>query len=268
MKKVFEWLINNIFAVVDLLIVVGTALYAIVSKSVYLHIFSVLEIVLMVIIFVQFIIYVAILIRNMTSYKAYHYPWLKIRAHYDYLKKVVIYQRDENDILHFKREAEIKANGDVHMVLDKFIWTGKSEATIPMKGRNVQEIREQKERKGVWKFFDIVLNKQLRKGKTLDISYDWVPIKDCSTSSPFVSQSTEEPTAYLKFEIDLGAEYANKEIILEEYRAIDSNAPLNEIEGEKFDHNGRYVWEIKKPKRFRYYIARWEWNKTNRPDKE
>lgn len=263
MKQFFGWLANNIFAIIDLLIVLVTGIYAFVSKWVYSYTFSVLEIVLISIILAQFIIYSIFAIRNMFSYSAYHYPWLKIRSQYDYLKKIVTYKMDDKDCLHFKREAEIKANVDLRVLLDKFIWTGSSIAQIPLKGKNVQEIREQKERKGVWKFFDIVLDRQLRRGKSLEISYDWPIISNCSSSSPFVSQSTEEPTKYIRFEIDLGVEYANKEIILEEYRAIDSNAPLNEFEGKKFDNNGRYIWEIKKPKRFRYYIARWNWNKQD-----
>lgn len=265
MKKVLEWVLNNIIALVDIIGTIGIGIYAFITKKQHAHNFSVLEIALLVILFLQFFVVVLIVVKNFSSYKSYHYSWFKIKPQCIFLEKIAIYKRDNNDVLNFKRKAVLKGTKDDNRITDKFIWTGNNPASIPIKGKNVQEIREQKERKGVWKFFDIILDKQLRKGKVREISYNWKPILNCSSSSPFVSQSTEEPTKLLRFEIDLGVAYANKEIILEEYRAIDANVPLNEIEGQKFDDNGKYVWKIKKPKRFRYYIARWEWHNTTAP---
>lgn len=255
MKKFLNWISNNIFCIIDIIILIGAPLYA-TLKSIEL---SLLDIILLVFFSLQIVFYIIVGLRNRFSYKSYHYNSLKIKTKYECIKKNIVYQRNDNDVLICKRDLKIKAlENNLDSILDKFIWTGKSDAKLPIKKENIQEIREQKNRKGVWKFFDIVFPMPLNKGEVLNFSYEWPAISDCSSSSAFVSTSTEVPTKYLEFEIDLGKEYKNQQIILAEYRALDSNWPLSQ-EIKNFDGNGKYVWKIDKPKRFRYYIARWDW---------
>ena len=258
MKKIFEWILNNILTLIQFLMPIGAVIYASVNATIRAE-FLLIDWILSAIIILQAGVVLFLYLRFRLSYKSYFYPSSKIKSSFEVLEKVVSYKRDENDTLTFKRKLTIKSKVDnLRSITDKFIWTGESKAQIPHGSLNIEDIRGMPQRKGIWRFYDITLNQCLRKGEKLTIEYFWEPILNCSTSSPFVSTPTEEATRNLKLEISLGPKYKNKPMILEEYRSIDGSTPL-ETHPVSFDQSGNYIWEVKKPKRFRYFIARWTW---------
>ncbi|MDO4303333.1 MAG: hypothetical protein Q4D94_05405, partial [Bacillota bacterium] len=195
---------------------------------------------------------------NRASYKSYYYPYSKIKTNYNVISKTIYYQVNERNELAFGRTMVIKSNIDnLDSIFDKFIWTGTSAAKVPNPRLHIQEIKECN-KIGIWKYFQIFLDSPISKGDTLEIRYEWPTIYNCNSSSPFFSTSTEEPTKEVNMILKLGKRYSDREIILEEYRAIEGDNPIS-TKRTKLDQWGDYTWPIKKPKRFRYYRIRWEW---------
>lgn len=186
------------------------------------------------------------------------YPTKCMRKPYKILRKTIKYRRNPDDTLTLIRSVFIRAkqNG-LDRVQDRFLWTGKTAAAYPRPKKGVARIQEEKHI-GIWKYFSAVFDEPIREGDTKDVEYRWNKIRDCSSSSPFVSTDTEFPTKELVFDICLGKEYANREIIFEEYRSIESECPISS-ERDALDEEGRIKWTIERTRRFRYYRARWSW---------
>ena len=107
-------------------------------------------------------------------------------------------------------------------------------------------------------FYDIIFDDCILKGETRVINNTFPNIKDCKSSRPFVASSTEDPTKKLIFNINLGREYANKEVVIETFRSNDSCYPINKKEMH-FDEEGKLYYTETRPKRFRYYVVSWSW---------
>ena len=167
----------------------------------------------------------------------------------------------ENNELHYHREMSIKANADIPEIVDKFIWTGNTKKSeFPLPRDNIRAIAKTDAPIGIWNYFRVIFNETLFKGKdSKPFSYKWPPISDYKSSSPFVSTSTNEPTKKLTLVIHLGSEYAGKELVLEEFRAIECMKEIS-TKTVEFDNSGRFEWTPERIKRFRYYRARWNWN--------
>ena len=195
------------------------------------------------------------------SFRAYNYRGKDIK--YDYIILNYKINKIENGkMLDYKlecsRELIIQSNKkNLDRILDKYLWTGKNPASIPETGKNIQSIMPLAKKPGIWNFYEILFYKRIDKKEQINIAYKWPEIKDCKSSSPFVSMPTEVPTKKLTFNIDLGSEYANQKLILEEYRSIDSDIVLSKNEY-RMDENGKCTIEIY-PKRFRYHIVSWNW---------
>lgn len=239
-------------------------MFAIVKKWMSNTHWSTFEIILVIFNAIIIIFFVILLIVNKTSYKAYIYPISKTRTNYIINKKITRYCRNEKNELNFSRELDIKSCcNSLESVFDKYIWTGNSNGLIPNPKKNIRKI--QLENKiGIWNYLRIVLEDPLRKGHPKLIKYNWPLIKDCNSSSPFVSCDTDIPTKSLIFELELGNEFKDADLILEEFRAIESDFSLS-TKKVKFDKYGAYEWKVKNPKRFRLYRMRWSWNKQGIP---
>lgn len=213
-----------------------------------------------IITFCLVVVIVIILIRALWcrySYRSYIYPKSKIETKYEIKNFTVKYTRTKDDILEFSRRYEIISKiCDLEYIVDKYIWTGDSEASVPKASGDVKEISNE-ERVGIWNYFHARLNKTLSKDQHAILQYTWPRIENCSSSSPFVSAPTDIPTKELTFDVDLGEEYKNAKLILEVYRSIDATYPIS-CRDVTFDEKGRYSWKPK-TKRFRYYLMRWTW---------
>lgn len=183
-----------------------------------------------------------------------------IKTQYSYESKTLKYDRDDkNDTLTFKKSASIKSNvNGLVGIDDRFIWTGAENINLPEKGKNVSSIHLNVSR-GIWTYFTVRFKETLSKGDTIKIGYKWNKIQRCQSSSPFVSTDTEYATKLIVFDINLGKEYANRELYLEEFRSIDSEDCPIDVVHVRFDEFGRYRWEISRPSRYRYFRVRWEW---------
>lgn len=202
-------------------------------------------------------------IYNCLSYKSYLYPRKKIwkTFKYEITKKEVVYRRDDNDKLHYERHMTIKSRSNfLNYIYDKYTWTGTQSnnfALQPVRGlASIKPIA----RIGIWQYCLLELQNHLNRGKSLEISYRWPEISECTKSSPFFSTSTEYPTKKLSLSIDLGSEYKGQEILCQQFRSIDADYPLKE-EKHVLDENGRFTWKIKGVKLFRYYRIHWSWLK-------
>lgn len=202
-------------------------------------------------------------IYNCLSYKSYFYPRKKMRKTFQYeiTKKEVVYRRDDNDKLHYERHMTIKSL--VHclsLIYDKYTWTGTQSNNFRLQPVRGLATINPVARIGIWQYSELMLQKTLNRGDSLEILYRWPAISKCTNSSPFFSTSTECPTKELSLSIDLGSEYKGQKILCQEFRSIDADYPL-ESEEHVLDENGRYTWKIKRVKLFRYYRIHWSWLK-------
>lgn len=266
-QKIKEWLINNILTILIIIFPIITTSLSILVGYIYKSL-NWLNIVLIIIVILVSIVFIIKTIWNLISYKSYYYPWLKIRKNYNYeiIEKKIIYKRTSNDVLQYSRHMTIKScSNRLSYIFDKYIWTGLQSKPIeitPLKG--IINI-ESKSRIGIWRYFMIELDNHINNGATKELSYKWPEIECCSKSSPFFSVSTDDPTKKIVLSLELGEEYANQEIVCEEFRAIDADYPIS-IKRANLNDKGVYEWIIKKPKikRFRQYRIRWSWTKGQR----
>ena len=260
-QDVKKWFINNwlnIFAVFAP--VVGSSWLTI--KGFLAGILTWLDIVLIVIILILVLGFTIKLIWNNVSYRSYHYPWSKIRmtSNYEVLEKTVTYKRDSSDVLHYSRSMNIRSlSNQLEHIYDKYIWTGSQPTQVkivPQKG--ISRIRSMS-RIGIWNYFMITFQNHMVRGQTKELLYKWPDIASCKNSSPFFAASTDEPTKKLTLVLELGSEYANQEIVCEEFRAIESDYPIS-VQENHLNDQGVFTWEIPKVKRFRHYRIRWSWS--------
>lgn len=257
-EKFKEWIWNNILTILTILFPIFTYVLSAIRKYNGNQL-TVLEWIFIAILTLEMLMIIVNIVWNKSSYRSYYYPNSKIRSNYDVINKSLYYQVNDNNELTFFRSMTIKSNIDnLQMIYDKFIWTGTGIANIPTPGLHIQEIKESN-RIGIWKYFQIIFDSPISKGEELEIRYEWPVISNCNTSSPFFSTSTEEPTKEIKMILKLGRKYSEREIILEEYRAIEGDNPISK-KRVNLDQCGDYIWTIDKPKRFRYYRIRWEWS--------
>ncbi len=223
--------------------------------------FTDLEVLLSIIIVVYTIIWMLIA-RNY-----YGYPTACRKSLYKTRSKVINYQRRKDYSLCVSRAIEVESNvNGLDRIKDRYLWTGKSDAGMPRKGKNVISIHEE-ESIGIWKYFSVNFNQILSKGDKMCVSYKWPRLEHCESSSPFVSTDTEYETDHIVFNINLGKEYANHELILESFRSIESECPISS-KSTHFDDEGCFSWEIPKPRRYRYFRARWNWALSEQDDDE
>lgn len=261
-ERLKNWIINNIIGILT----IAWPIIVFLFKSVFLNNnkWTPLEQVLLLLIVLESIIILSKFLWNKFSYKSYIYPRSRISSNYIVLKKIVNYRVNEKGELFFSRTLEIKSKiNHLESIFDKFIWTGNNRAEVPRPEKNVSTITEQPTI-GIWRYIRVTLKDSLSKGEEREISYKWPKISDCTSSSPFVSTSTEEPTKQLIFKIKLGAKYSNREIRLEEFRAIEADNPIS-VKIVRLDNNGDYEWDVSNIKRFRHYRVRWSWELDNSP---
>lgn len=261
-EKIKIWILNNILTLLTIIIpACGSICVAIMgSLSGELTKFDIFLIGLLL-----FIIFILLIksIWNKVSYKSYQYPWSKIRTSYNYeiLEKTVTYKRDDSDVLEYNRCIKIKSlSNRLNYAVDKYIWTGTQQETAqiaPIEG--ISNIKDMS-RIGIWHYFIMIFENHMERGETKVLSYAWPKIEECKKSSPFFSASTDEPTKKLSLIIELGSEYANQEIICEEFRAVESDYPISKTIT-NLDDRGVYRWDISGIKRFRHYRIRWSWSK-------
>lgn len=234
----------------------GLSIWGFLSKSM-----SVLDIIVVALLFCTYIILLCRTIWNKKSCKSYRYPrkFLRTSSNYEVLEKTISYSRSENDTLNYSRRMRIKClSNRLVSILDKYIWTGSAGNTFTIKKvEGVSKIKNES-RIGIWQYFEIELQNHMMKNDERVVAYRWPEIPNCSNSSPFFSVSTDEPTKKLSLKLNLGKKYANQKIICEEFRAIESDFCISSKE-EKLDDNGSFNWIIPNVKRFRHYRIRWSW---------
>lgn len=274
MKKFKEWFINNIISITTLIWPVIATIVAFVANYIKKS-FTIFELLLFIIIMIIATIFFVYFLWRSCSYKSYHYSWLKIKPKYEIVRNEVIYKVEKGRIkitdgegkkrrvadykLNFSQIKRIKCllSQGLDRITCKYMWTGKSSVNLPS-STNGNQIREISNKKGSWKFYDIVFDQTILRGKDKEIICTYPVINDCKSSSPFVSTTTDEPTRELIFKIDLGEEYKFKNMVLEEVRSNESNYVL-ESKNLNLDENGKLEYIIRKPKRFRTYVIHWSW---------
>jgi len=258
-NKFIDWVINNVPTIILAIISIAGGSYGGYQLKMPIVQQNLLDVVLFIsIIAIAIVFWLYILWRNISCH-SYYYPKTRIKPDYIVLEKKIVYSI-QNQELHYARTIKIKSCVDYLMgISDKFLWTGTNAPAIPTIRNGGGRITES-DLIGVWRYFEMKFTTPLRKGKeSIDIRYDWAPLNDYRSSSPFTSVSTSEPTKKIVIEVKLGAEYADKDLIIEEFQAIEGTKAIDEKIC-KFDGDGCYKWEERHPKRFRCYRVRWNWN--------
>lgn len=263
-EKIKIWILNNLLSILKLVVPSIVSVGSIVACRI-LELLTWIEFFLLMALIIVFILIGVKMLWNSLSYKSYHYPWSKINTAYNYivLEKNIVYKREKDDTLQYSREMIIQGcSNRVDYAYDKYIWTGVQANNIKIKPiKGIANIKH-KSRIGIWNYFVMELNNHMEKGDVRELLYKWPDVQQCTKSSPFFSTSTDEPTKKIVLLLDLGEEYAEQEIVCEEFRAIESDYPIY-VKRDRLDERGVYKWEIPsyKVKRFRHYRIRWSWNK-------
>lgn len=224
-----------------------------------------LSVILGVVILIQAGCVIGSVIWKRVSYKSYYYPKQRVPYKYSVESLTVNYtlnERTENSQtvydLDLSRDVTVRANvSELDRISDKYLWTGASEAKLPVKVNKVRSIQKLEDKPGVWKYFEVIFTNKIECNDVIDVSYKWPTIKDCKTASPFISTLSDVPTKKITFKINLGHDYAGKPIHLEERRSIDGDNMLSHKDYQ-LDSNGCIEISVS-PKRFRYFIVFWEW---------
>jgi len=213
--------------------------------------FTKLEVLLGVAVLVMTLLWI-ILLRRRFSFVGYSYHQYKIRS----IK--YIYKRNEDNTYSIIKRLKIisRING-LRSIIQKIPWP-EANAILPSKYRGITSISPETTY-GIFKYFNVTLPRVLACGDEAELGYRWRNLKDCLTSYSFASVYTEYPTASIEIIINLGPEYAGKEVFIEEFRSIDSECPLKTTCA-TFNEEGVFTWKPNKVKRFRYYRVRWTWN--------
>ena len=192
----------------------------------------------------------------------YEYPRSYLGSSYMVEKTTIRYRMDPDDTRSTSKTLEIKSktNG-LERIKQKSLWPSSPSCKTPYGTDGVKDIYPDNTL-GIYDHFIVAFKEPVLLGKRRTISYKWPKTHNCSSSKPYVGIDTELPTRIIEFDISLGKEYANKEVIFEVFRSSDSDCPLI-IEHSNFDDMGRIKWRPKDVKRFRYYRVRWEWNDGN-----
>lgn len=266
MERGKDFIINNALTLLLGLPTIGSGIMAI-KTYIEKQTLSELEVFLICILIIVLSVALGKAIWNSTSYKSYYYPWLKVRTMYNYkvLKKVISYERTDDDVLKYKRSLRIQSCANrLESVNDKYIWTGgQSEqlGIVPDKNdageKTIKKITPMR-KMGTWNYFNMELRNHMTKGEKQTLAYKWLPVYDCRESSPFFSASTDAETKALVLKLSLGKRYANQQIICEEFRAVESDYKISSVV-HNLDEQGNYTWEPK-VKRFRHYRIRWSWD--------
>lgn len=259
-RKILNWFANNILTI--LFTVIPFILGVSPSISAYSHgRITELDLFFIVALLIVVIAVVAYFLWNVFSYRSYRYPFFKIHSNYTFevLEKTISYKRTKKDSLHYERKMKIKCRTNcLNYIFDKYIWTGSQNNTVTIQPVTEISLIRDKSRIGIWRYILLELQNHMDMGDVREISYKWPVLPDCKKSSPFFSTSTDEPTKKIYMKLDLGKEYANQEIVCEVFRAIESDYPIYS-EACQLDDYGRFTWDVKRVKRFRYYRIRWSW---------
>ncbi len=260
-SRIKDFIVNNLISLVSLLGPILVSIVTLLWKKLKKE-FTTLDIILIVIFLISFVFIVIYMMWRNISYRSCHYPYSKIKPDYIVVKKELNYRKTDDNKLKFSNEQTIKSiTQQLDRVQGRYMWTGTGKINLP-KTNNGCEIRSEGKKVGVWNYYDIIIHSPLQRGDEKIIKNNYIPIDNCTSSSPFVSTCTEQPTKLLVFKIDLGNEYANKEVILESYRSNESYFLLSK-EIFTLDNEGKITITITKPKRFRYYMVSWNWKEEN-----
>ena len=90
---------------------------------------------------------------------------------------------------------------NIDNIQGQFIWTGNKEVCLP-KDKIEYQFNSVK-KKGIWTFYQIHFTPSILKGDEKEIITEYESIDDCTSSSPFVSVTTEEPTKKITFNLEL-----------------------------------------------------------------
>ncbi len=161
-----EWLLNNILTLLAMIPNIVVFIATIAGRILGVLTWEVFFLLLIIVITYAVIGIKAIW--NRISYKSYYYPWKKIRTIYNYivLEKKITYRRDSSDTLHYCRTMKIHCcSNQLDHAQDKYIWTGIQPPDLKvLPAQGVAKIKE-KTRIGIWRYFDIVLNNHMGRGR-------------------------------------------------------------------------------------------------------
>lgn len=192
-----------------------------------------------------------ILLRRRFSFNPYSYHQYKILS-----IKYVYHRNDDNTYSITKRLKIVSRINGLRSIIQKIPWP-EANAVLPIKYKGINSITPEVTY-GIFKYFGVNLPRVLAYGEEADIGYKWLNLPDCRNSYSFASVYTEYPTTSIEIAINLGRDYAGKEVFIEEFRSIDSECPIKTICA-TFNEKGVFTWKPNNIKRFRYYRVRWNW---------
>lgn len=183
----------------------------------------------------------------------------KMDFQYIVINKEYSYEYTDLTNMIYKKSIQLKAlANNLDRYHDRFCWSGCGKITPKCENKEYQYIPTA--RRGAYQEYDILFDKKLKKGETIDISITF-DLEDISgTSDPHMSTTISAPTDYLILRIIIPAKFNVKKAIAEILPNSDYYNPLyteiiNFVYNEKY---GEAKWEITMPKLLHIYSIRWK----------
>lgn len=172
------------------------------------------------------------------------------------LEREITYEYKSRNHMHYKKRVFLQAlKNNLDRYIDKYSWTGKG--TVDVKSSIKEHLYKEGIKKNVWQFYEIIFQKTLKKGETIETELFWHLYDKESKAVPFLSSTITEQTDLLILKLILPPNLSVKEVILEISCGIDASYRPFKTETLLPYRNGRFKWIVKKPKILNYYEMRW-----------
>ena len=111
-------------------------------------------------------------------------------------------------------------------------------------------------RKNIWRFYEIRLQKTLKKGDIIDTEVIW-ELEDLENIAvPFISATVEEPTNIIKLNLSIPTTFGVREVTCQISSSIGAEKPFDSFT-RPLDKHGEATWEINNPKLLYHYEMKW-----------
>ncbi|MES4886514.1 hypothetical protein [Streptomyces sp. NPDC096012] len=186
----------------------------------------------------------------------------KVNFKFEMLEKEITYERNNRGTLSYRRRYKVKAlASDLEGFMDKFLWTGASQAQLPRSVNNeaVRDVRKL-DRTGIWVYFSVDFHRTLKKGEVIEFELLQVVDDSDMRSRPFFSTSIDEPTRRLVMNLNLPDSLEINQCHQEVTRGIESFFPFHSET--QTVRNGSCRWVINRPRLYHHYRTHWTWPET------
>jgi len=178
---------------------------------------------------------------------------------YKVLHKEYTYEYMSKSSMKFKKYIKLKALvNNLDRIHDRFCWSGCGDINITVQNKDF--IYTPTVRRGVYQEYDILFDRKLKKGETIDVCVVFDMEDIYGTADPHMSTTISAPTDYLVLRVIVPKQFGVEKAIAEVLPNSDYYNPF-ETQMIDFVYNescGEAKWEKQKPSLLHIYSLRWK----------